>query len=120
MSHPHSFKEIQKELGKRLKELRLSAGHGLNEQETAQAAKERGLKIGARTIAAWETASGSPPSLDKLWQLLTYYGVSLGDFFRFTISSEEAVIIADVLHVIRNPERRDLLKRLIAEFRRMK
>ncbi len=98
----------------------MSAGHGLSEKEVAEAAKERGLKIGARTISAWETATGSPPSLEKLWSLLTYYGVSLGDFFRFTISSEEAAIIADVLHVIRNPERKDLLKRMIAEFRRMK
>ncbi len=120
MTDDLTFKQLQQEMGRRLEELRKSVGLGLNEADTAAAAAERGLKVGARTIAAWEKGKGSAPSIEKLWRLLSYYKVSLGDFFRFTIAGEDATLVADVLHVIRNPKHRVILKGLISELRRMK
>lgn len=112
-----TYKELQTEIGKRLRELRHSAGHGMSPEEIARDAAERSLHIGSRTIRDIEQGRTNL-SLDKLWILLQYYRVPFGDFFRFDSSAEDASLIADFLHVIKEPDNRKTLKTIISTFRK--
>lgn len=110
------FRKLQIEIGKRLAELRNATMSGASPEIVAGIAKERQLNVGARTIREWEAGKGNM-RLSTLVLLLTIYGVSVGDFFRFDQQTEDQRLISDILLVMRNPIKRKHLRAIISSLR---
>lgn len=110
------FKSLQIEIGKRLAELRTAAMNGASPETVASIAKERHLKIGARTIREWEAGRGNM-QLSTLVLLLSIYDISLGEFFRFDQPNEDQRLISDILLVMKNPTTKKNLRSIINSFR---
>lgn len=114
---PQTYLQLKVEIARRLRELRRTATNDLSPEEIAARAKDQGVSIGARTIRDYEENKGEP-SIDKLHSLLSYYGVTLGEFLRFTVEDEEGKLIADLLDLIRSkPKMKKVMKTLIATIR---
>lgn len=111
-----TYRQLQVEIGKRLKELRLNAAHGISQEEVARRAKERHLEIGATTIRNWEKGRGNL-TLVSLHALLTFYGVTVGDFFRFAVEAEDSRLVADFADLIRDPKQKVQWKAVIEAVR---
>ena len=99
-----ALSELRRELSRRLRELRESRLHGLPPEDVSRRAKERGIQIGAKTIRDWEDAEKCNPTLDKLHELLTLYGTTLGDLFRFTSTVENSRLVGDLLNAAEDKE----------------
>lgn len=111
-----TYKEIQAEIGVRLHRLRLDVAHGVSPEEVAARMKEKKLYVAPRTIRAWEAGKGSI-QLKKLNILLTYYEISIGDFFRFASGSDEGRLVAAFLDACRDGKRRKALSTLLSTMR---
>lgn len=114
---PQTYLQLKAEIARRLKELRRTATHDLSPEEISARAKDQGVSIGARTIRDYEKQVGDP-SVEKLHALLSFYGVTLGEFFRFTAEDEDGKLIADLLDLVRvKPKMKKVMKQLIATMR---
>lgn len=100
--------EIKKQSAQILKQLRQNAG-GISPETIAQAAKDKKLKIGAQTIRSMEKPGRHNPRIVSLMRLLTYYGITLGDFYRFTLNEEDGRRIGRFVRASRGKKDRDAL-----------
>lgn len=111
------FVQLKREIARRLKELREDRFHGITPEEVAERAKERRLKIAPRTIRDYENPETCNPTITTLQTLLTLYGSSLGDLFRFTASAKYSAEVAAFLRAMEDDDLRmalmTLLERLI-------
>ncbi len=110
-----SYKKFQVELGKRLREIRVAVFHNRSPEDISADMAARGLEVAPKTIRDWEKGVSSP-TLEKLWAILEFYGISLGDFFRFTITSEEGRMLGDFVPLLKDERKRKLLKTLLELF----
>jgi len=101
--------ELRVELARRLRELRISRFHGLPPEDVVARAKERGFKIGAKTIRNWEDPKLCNPTLDLLYRLLALYGTTIGDLFRFTSTIEDSRLVGDLLDASVDKELKDAM-----------
>ncbi len=111
-----TYKQIQEEVAARLRDLRKTVANDMSPEDVAVQAVERGIRIAPRTIRQWEEGSGTM-RLDKLFELLSFYRVSLGDFFRFAVESEDGRLVADLFDVARKPQARKAFRELFRVLR---
>lgn len=90
---PLTNKKLKAEISERLIKLRKTVGEDRSAERIAALARQQGLKVSARAIRNWEGQVGTL-RIETLHALLTYYGTTLGQFFRFTLEDEDGRMIA--------------------------
>lgn len=110
--------DLQREVARRLRELRLDRFHGLSPEAVSErAAEEMHLDIGARTIRDCERPDTCNPTIETLHKLLHLYRSSIGDLFRFNASAEHAALVGELLAVIDDAELRKALRVILSRLK---
>jgi len=112
-----SLLEVKSELARRLKERRETYLHGISPEDIAAEAKERRLKVGAKTIRDYENPETCNPTLETLFSLLSLYGMTLHDVFSFTSTSEQPALVNEFLKVTEDEELRKALRVILSRLR---
>lgn len=104
-------KQLQREVARRLKELRKTVGRNASPETIAARARERNLRIASRTIRDLESPGGNPRLL-MLHTLLSIYDTNLGDFFLFLSQGAEGRDIAEYLEMAKYPKVKEAIKNI--------
>lgn len=118
---PQTYLQLKAEIARRLKELRRTATNNLSPEVISANAKENGLSISARTIRDYEDLhlpkNETDPSVKMLHALLSYYNVTIGEFFRFTVEDDDGKLVAEFQDLCKRPGNKKMFKELFRALR---